>query len=136
MQIHISVELKKELGENLGDDEENKSVAPESGDASGSGDPLSEPGSPTAAFYWGQFGRQRWATPAQKAVFLECEQEVSGAVMREAVVWAATSNISNVNSICTAARKIGKRGPRSTDYNPLEDEDALAAAAFAGLDGG
>ena len=111
-----------------------QSADPSGSDASGSGDPLSEPGSPTASFFWGQFGRQRWATPAQKATFLECEEEVGEHVMLEAVRWAATSNISNVNSICTTARKIGRRGHVSASYNPLEDEAALAAAAFAELE--
>lgn len=120
--------------ETISETTHNKSVARQAGDASRSGDPLSEPGSSTAAFYFGQYRRKRWATPAQKAVFLECEQEVGDAVMRQAVRWAATSNISNVNSICTTARKIGRRGPRADDYNPLEDEEALAAAAFAGLE--
>lgn len=108
---------------------QNKSAAPDGADASGSGDPLSVPGSPISAFYFGQFGRSRWATPAQKALFLKTEQEVGGAIMRDAVLWGAQNNISRVSSICTTAKKMA-RNSSGDGLAALMNEEALANAAF------
>jgi hypothetical protein len=107
----------------------NKSAAPDGADASGSSDPLSVPGSPISAFYFGQFGRSRWATPAQKALFLKTEQEVGGAIMRDAVLWGAQNNISRVSSICTTAKKM-TRHVEASGLTALVNEEALANAAF------
>jgi len=129
-QRHVAEsQLKILRGDKLGDEEENNSAAPDGADASGSTDPLSVPGSPISAFYFGQFGRSRWATPAQKALFLKTEQEVGGAIMRDAVLWGAQNNISRVSSICTTAKKM-TRHVEASGLTALVNEEALANAAF------
>ena len=72
---------------------------------------------PAGKEYFRQFGRKRWATPAQKQAFEECEEEVGTERMLEAVRWAATNNIHRVPAICSAARK-GKHKRENHDGPP------------------
>jgi len=81
---------------------ENPPLAPE---------PLTaEPLTKAALEFFAQFHRKRWATPAQREAFEQCEREVGPDVMFDAVKWAATANINNIGSIISAARKMAREG--------------------------
>lgn len=70
--------------------------------------------------YFLQFKRKRWATIAQRTAFETCETEVGTPIMLEAVGWAARKNISDVDRICSAARKMNREKdmPRASPGPP------------------
>jgi len=61
------------------------------------------------AYWWEQFGRAKWATKEQRRRFLEVEQKVGTAILKDAIRWAAQTGVPNIQAIYTAAEKMWKR---------------------------
>lgn len=64
---------------------------------------------PASKYLFEKTGRKRWKNLVQKEEFERAEAEVGFERMKEAIVWALLSGISNIKSIITAARR-GRHG--------------------------
>ena len=63
---------------------------------------------PASKYLFEKTGRKRWQNVVQKELFETTEAEVGEQRMTEAVNWALASGISNIKSVCTAAKKGGR----------------------------